>query len=156
MSKASYQHTRLPGRSHCTASRVLFQANTYIPFLACQAGSRRVCSPWGCKPEQSNVLAGEGIWRGRRGAPSSHSSTPVLIPQCSAHTSPGTASLKGHSVAACPSRCWHSLPHLLTLPNPATSSHRADTPQEACSAEGRSQGSDPQGKKLCGCGSCWV
>lgn len=112
-------------------SRVLFQANTYIPFLACQAGSRRVCSPWGCKPEQSNVLAGEGIWWGRTGAPSSHSSTPVLIAQRSAHTSPGTASLKGHSAAACPSRCWHSLPHLLlTLPNPATSSHTGQTPRK--------------------------
>ncbi|XP_076204617.1 endonuclease 8-like 1 isoform X3 [Aptenodytes patagonicus] len=41
---------------------------------------------------------GEGIWWGRRGhPPQANPSTPVPIPQCSARTSPVTASLKGQT-----------------------------------------------------------
>uniref|UniRef100_A0A8C0ES38 Nei like DNA glycosylase 1 n=1 Tax=Bubo bubo TaxID=30461 RepID=A0A8C0ES38_BUBBB len=85
--KASYQHS-LPGQRRC-ASQGAFPSQHPHPLPRLPGWERRLCSPRGCEPEPSDVLAREGIWWGRRGAPSSHSSSPVPISQCSAHASPG-------------------------------------------------------------------
>lgn len=98
------------------------------PSSPARLGARGCALP-GAKSELSDVLAGQGIWWGRRGhPPQANPSTPVPIPQCSARTSPMTASLKGHWAAACPLRCGCALPHLLlTLPNLGMSSHTGQT-----------------------------